>query len=232
VSVFRASSRTSPRISQSPRRRALRRLTAVAAVTLVAAAVAPAAGATTAAPSGTRSLAQVLAADGQSFDRNWYDFDIVDAAVGAVLASKPSSPVAVLANGKVPLTAFLPNDRAFQVLVADLTGKWYLRESKVFAAAATLGIDTIEKVLLYHVVPGATINARQALRSDGAVLQTALPGATFTVDVISRRFRFVQLVDNDPNDINPFLVRSKLDLNKGNLQIAHGISFVLRPADL
>jgi len=42
----------------------------------------------------------------------------------------------------------------------------------------------------------------------------------------------VSLVDADPNDANPFLVRSKLDINKGNRQIAHGISLVLRPADL
>jgi hypothetical protein len=40
------------------------------------------------------------------------------------------------------------------------------------------------------------------------------------------------LNDNDPNDIDPFLVPSKLDINQGNPQIAHGIAFVLRPADL
>ena len=174
----------------------------------------------------------MLAADGHSFDRNWYDFDIVDAAVGAVLAAKPSSPVAVLADGSVPLTAFLPNDRAFQILVGDLTGKWYGSESKVFGAAATLGVDTLEAVLLYHVVPGATITSGQALRSDGAVLHTALPGATFRVDVISRFFGIAQLVDQDRNDVNPFLVPGELNINKGNKQIAHGISFVLRPADL
>jgi len=220
-------------------RRGLRRALAAAVATALtgaaAVAAAPAADAHSShssRPLGTRSLATVLAADGTSFDRNWRDFDIVDAAVGAVLGAKPSSPVAVLADGTVPLTAFLPTDRAFRVLVADLTGTWYRSESKVFSAAATLGIDTIEQVLLYHVVPGATITARQALRSDGAVLQTALPGATFTVDVISRHFRWVRLIDADRNDINPFLVRGKLDLNKGNLQIAHGISFVLRPADL
>ncbi|KQX65752.1 fasciclin domain-containing protein [Angustibacter sp. Root456] len=201
---------------------------AVAATSAIAAA--PAASAAT--PTGTRSLATVLAADGHAFDRNWYDFDIVDAAVAAVLKAKPSSPVSVLADGSVPLTAFLPNDRAFQVLAADVTHRWYRSESQVFTAVAGLGIDTVEQVLLYHVVPGATITSRQALRSDGAELQTALPGATFRVDVLSRWFPIVRLVDNDRNDINPFLVPSKLDLNAGNVQIAHGISFVLRPADL
>ena len=50
--------------------------------------------------------------------------------------------------------------------------------------------------------------------------------------MISKRFAIVQLVDQDRNDVNPFLVRSKLDINKGNPQIAHGIAFVLRPIDL
>ena len=35
---------------------------------------------------GTTSLASVLGADGQKFDENWKDFDIVEAAVYAVAA--------------------------------------------------------------------------------------------------------------------------------------------------
>ena len=216
------------------RRRTLRRtvLAGITAALAAATALAAAPTASASGPSGTRSLATVLAADGHSFDRNWYDYDIVDAAVTAVLKAKPNSPVAVLADGSVPLTAFLPNDRAFQVLAADVTHHWYRTESQVFTAVAGLGIDTVEQVLLYHVVPGATITSRQALRSDGAVLQTALPGATFTVDVIYRWLPLVQLVDADRNDVNPYLVPGQLDINKGNRQIAHGITFVLRPADL
>ncbi len=218
--------------------RSIRRTTTALAVAVVALAsgalAAPSASASTHHQQtlGTRSLATVLAKDGSSFDHNWRDFDIVDAAVTAVLKAKPSSPVAVLADGTVPLTAFLPTDRAFRVLVKDLTGKWYHSESKVFAATASLGIDTVEAVLLYHVVPGATITSRQAVRSDGAVLHTALTGGTITVDVKNRHYKIVRLIDADPNDANPYLVRSKLDINKGNRQIAHGISLVLRPADL
>ncbi|MFZ1114737.1 MAG: hypothetical protein WAN44_02790 [Propionibacteriaceae bacterium] len=55
-------------------------------------------------PTGTRSLAALLAKDGSGFDKNWSDYDILDnavGAVGAVLAAKPKSPVAVLAL-KVP----------------------------------------------------------------------------------------------------------------------------------
>lgn len=177
-------------------------------------------------PSGTRSLASVLAMDGSGFDDNWRDFDIVDNAVTAVLTAKPSSPVGVLADGSVPLTAFLPTDAAFRNLAHDLTGRQFSNESAVFADVASLGIDTVEAVLLYHVVPGATIPYRTARRADGAALTTA-SGGTVTVDVRCGR---VQLVDNDPDAANPTVVRP--NINNGNVQIAHGISQVLRPLDL
>ncbi len=212
----------------------IRRLAASLAATALAggAVVGLAPAASAAAGTGTTSLASVLAADGAGFDRSWYDYDIVDNAVAAVLAAKPDSPVAVLADGTVPLTAFLPNDRAFQVLAHDLTHRWYGSEEKVFGALAqAVGIDAIEQVLLYHVVPGATIDSATALASDGAALTTA-QGGTFTVDVLSKRIPIVVLRDADRNDVNPLLVRSQLDINAGNAQIAHGISFVLRPLDL
>jgi uncharacterized surface protein with fasciclin (FAS1) repeats len=179
-------------------------------------------------PAGKSSLAALLAKDGHGFDRNWNDFDIADKAGQTVLKAKPNSAVAVLANGSVALTAFLPTDRAFRRLATDLTGKHYRSESKVFSTlAGALGVDTIESVLLYHVVPGATITYRQARHSDGAVLKTALAGATIKVDV---RCRAVRLIDNDRDDANPWVV--KPNRNKGNLQIAHGINRVLRPVNL
>ena len=207
---------------------ARRLMTAMAAFGLAGAAAlasAPTASAhgaghgTNPAPTGTRSLAAVLAQDGSGFDHDWSDFDIVDNAVTAVLTAKPGSAVGVLADGTVALTAFLPTDRAFRRLASDLTGKRYTSEAAVFADVASLGIDT--------VVPGATVTYRQALRSDGATLTTA-SGGTVQVDVVCRHF--VQLVDADPDDRNPWVVAP--DLNRGNRQIAHGISRVLRPLDL
>jgi uncharacterized surface protein with fasciclin (FAS1) repeats len=178
---------------------------------------------------GDRSLAAVLTSDGNTFDRNSRDYDIVTQAVLAVLAAKPGSAVGVLTDGSVPLTAFLPNDQAFRLLVKDLTGRWVRKESDVFAAVAGLGIDTVETVLLYHVVPGATITKAQARKSGGASLTTA-QGGTIGVKVPFRRVPLVILKDQDKNDRDPFVVR--FDINKGNAQIAHGISLVLRPADL
>lgn len=210
-------------------RRLVSALTAGLVAGGVTLAAAPAASAADA-PAGTASLASVLLADGNRFDRTWYDFDIVTEAVLLVLQNKPSSPVGLLTDGTVPLTAFIPNDRAFQVLVADVAGRWFWSEEAVFTAAGTLGVDEIEKILLYHVVPGATIDSAAALQADEVPLTTA-QGGTFTVDVLSKRYAIVQLRDADRNDVNPFLVRGKLDLNAGNQQIAHGITFVLRPQD-
>ena len=185
------------------------------------------------APTGTRSLAAVLTANGNGqFDSNPFDYDIVTQAVLAVVAAKPGSPVGLLAQGDVALTAFLPSDFAFRDLVRQLTGTRYANEKDVFTALVeAAGVNTVETVLLYHVVPGATITSRDAVNADGAKLTTA-QGGTITVDVIVKGLGVVKLVDQDPTDANPYLNPFALNINKGNTQIAHGITAVLRPVDL
>ena len=153
-------------------------------------------------------------------------------AVAAVLKAKPDSPVKVLADGNTPVTAFLPTDQAFRDLAKSLTGTTYNQERAVFnALVSAAGVDTIENVLLYHVVPGATITAKKALRSNGAVLTTA-QGATITVGVADRKVPLIVLQDQDPDAFDPIVDPMALNINKGNKQVAHGIVFVLRPADL
>ena len=204
---------------------------AAAGLALTAGVIAPsAASASSSAPTGTRSLAEVLLADGNQFDSNSADFDIVTEAVLAVLAAKPASPVKVLTDGSVPLTAFNPDDKAFRILAISLTGSGGT-EQEVFGKVAGLGIDTVEQVLLYHVVPGATITSRAAARADGAALTTAL-GPTITVDVLNRHVPVIKLIDKDRDAANPMISRAALNINKGNVQIAHGISRVLRPVNL
>ncbi|MFF5172377.1 fasciclin domain-containing protein [Micromonospora sp. NPDC000089] len=173
----------------------------------------------------------MLTADKSGFDHNGHDYDILGAAVKAVLKAKPGSKVAVLADGKTALTAFLPNDRAFELLVQDITKAEKLpSESKAFSAVAGLGIDTVEAVLLYHVVPGATITKKTALKSDNAKLVTAT-GAKIKVDVyVPHGHKRIALIDADRSDRNPRI--NRFDINKGNRQIAHGIDRVLRPIDL
>ena len=208
-------------------RRTTASLVAAAAVAAGAVAAAPAAQASSL---GTTSLATVLLADGDEFDRNQNDFDIVTQAALAVLAEKPSSAVGILTDGTKPVTAFIPRDQAFRYLVFSLTGKWLSSERAIFDAVAGLGIDTVEAVLLYHVVPGATVDRAGALKADGAVLPTALPGGSITVDVTPNRK--IELVDADTSATNPRVRWDLFDINKGNVQIAHGIDRVLRPIDL
>lgn len=210
----------------------LRRLSSTITALLLGAGLAavPAAAQGTERPApGNRSAAAVLAAD-SGFDRTARDFDILESAVAAVLAAKPDSPVGVLAKGRTRLTVFAPTDGAFRRLVEDLTGTHYAMERRVFNTLANAaGLDTIESVLLYHVVPGATIGYRKAQAANGAELATALDGAELRVRV---RHGHVFLVDADRNDPNARVQPWLRNINQGNRQIIHGVSQVLRPIDL
>ena len=177
---------------------------------------------------GTKSLASVLTAK-SSFDTDGQNFDILTAAVLAVLQAKPNSPVKALTDGTIALTAFIPTDGAFQALVSQLTGKAPVGEEATFAAVAGLGIDTVETVLLYHVVVGAPILSPDALKANGAVLKTALTDKTFTVGVNGTT---ITLTDQDPLAPNPVVNLSQIDINSGNNQVAHGINAVLLPVAL
>ncbi len=213
----------------------LRRLGVIATTLGLAAtaavAAAPAATASGTAP-GTRSLAAVLTSDGNRFDRNWYDYDIVTEAVLAVLAAKPASPVGLLTDGTVPLTAFIPNDRAFQVLAYDLTKKWPTTEEKTFdALVAAAGRRRHRAGAALPRGPGRG-DHQEGRRERQRRRAHDRPGRHHRVRVYSRYLPIVELRDKDTNDVNPFLNPRALDINKGNAQIAHGIVFVLRPLDL
>ena len=140
--------------------------TAMVSITGLAGSALAALPANAATHSSPRSLATVLTSDGNKFDKNGKDFDVVTEAVLAVLAAKPDSAVKVLADPSVKLTAFIPTDKAFLKLASDLTGKKVTSEKKAFTTVAGLGIDTVETVLLYHVVAWSKINAKAAFTGD------------------------------------------------------------------
>jgi uncharacterized surface protein with fasciclin (FAS1) repeats len=194
-----------------------------------AAAPAPAAAATKAHPLGTKPLSDTAKVFASSFDTDWNNFNVVSHAVFAVLGAKPKSSVGLLANGKVALTAFLPTDRAFQSLVYQKTGMFIENEQDVFKAVAGLGINTVEAVLLYHVVPGATIPASVAVKANGVRLKTA-QGEKILVQVLGRKAKVIRLVDANRYNADPRVNKGQTDINVGNRQIAHGISQVLLPA--
>jgi uncharacterized surface protein with fasciclin (FAS1) repeats len=210
----------------------LRRVPALlAASALALGAVQATAPAASAAKAGEDSLAGLLTSDGNTFDKNKADFDIVTEAALAIVAAKPESPVALLADGSQRLTVFAPTDEAFRQLAKDLTGKTIKSEKKIFDALVELaGVDTIETVLLYHVVPGKTLTSNKVLKANGASLTTA-QGGKIKVKVKKKPVS-VTLKDRDRDAEDPQAVLKALDLNKGNKQVAHGIDRVLRPIDL
>jgi uncharacterized surface protein with fasciclin (FAS1) repeats len=203
------------------------------ALAVPAAAADPSFGNDDAAPG---SVYAILAAD-DGFDRNGRDYDILEAAAEAVVNAKPGTTVAALNNPAAALTVFAPNDNAFRWLVFSLTGRWYWSEATVLtklvgAVQGLVGpaatIDTIEAVLLYHVV-------------GGKVLSSAVPGldgkSVPTVGGGTIKFHvgrwFVSLIDKDPSALNPTLVRGGLDIETSNgKSVVHTISLVLRPIDL
>src|SRR5690349_2764335 len=122
-----------------------RRVPAIlAASTLALGAVQATAPAANARAVGEDSLAALLTSDGNKFDNNKHDFDIVTEAALAVVAAKPDSPVALLADGSKRLTVFAPTDEAFRLLAKDLTGQTIKSEKKIFNSLVKLaGVDTI-----------------------------------------------------------------------------------------
>lgn len=200
------------------------RVAAIAAAALIGAfALAPAASAA----DGDTSLAEVLQVGQSKFDRDFADFDILTKAAETVLGAKPDSNVKLLADGSVALTVFAPTDKAFMNLASALTGKKVKTEAAAFKAVAGLGVDTVEQVLLYHVVPGGPILSQDALKANGAKLKTAVDGKTIKVKVTKKPA--IILGDYAPKLPNPQVILSKVDINAGNMQVAHGINGVLLP---
>jgi hypothetical protein len=172
------------------------------------------------------TIAQVLLSDSASddangFDRRWFDYDI---ATQAVLLFPDL--VAAASDPNASLTVFLPNDLAFRNLVHELTGTWPRTEQDTFNAVASLGVDTVKTILTYHIV-GAALGPLALLRANGDE-ETTLNGATFTVRV---RAIFIRLQDNDPDAGDPYVVQPSVGGRLANGYV-HGISAVLRPADL
>lgn len=206
-------------------RTSIKRVAALGAAAVLGATALAAAPAANAAD-GETSIASVLKVGQAKFDRDFTDFDIVTKAAEAVLAAKPDSAVKVLADGSVALTVFAPTDQAFINLASALSGTKVKTEAGAFKAVAGLGIDTVEQVLLYHVVPGATILSQDALKANGAKLKTA-EGKNLGVRVTSAPA--IILIDRAPKLANPRVILDAVDINKGNKQVAHGINGVLLP---
>ena len=159
---------------------------------------------------------------GDGFDGDRQDFDILRLAVQtAGLADILNDPTA-------DLTVFAPTDAAFIALAQDL-GFGGSDEAGAFDEIVTslteLGngnpIPLLTDILLYHVSPGA--QSQSQLQSADAVT-TLLRDASF--DVVGS-----ELVDNEPDLLNPTLVEELADIAAANGTV-QGIERVLLPLDI
>jgi uncharacterized surface protein with fasciclin (FAS1) repeats len=176
---------------------------------------------TSAAPTTPTTIAGILTADGDQFDRNWHDFDVLTEAVLLF-----PDLVAAASDPSANLTVFAPTDAAFRKLAKKVTGHTPRTEKATFEAIAGLGADTVKTFLTYHII-GTKISAADALASDGAQL-TTLQGGILGVDVEHNR---IKLVDLDPNSRNPRVTSPEVGGVLANGYI-HAIDRVLRPIDL
>ena len=151
-----------------------------------------------------------------------------------VSAAKPGSPLAAAADPATAFTVFAPNDRAFQALVASLTGKWYGTEARVTDGAdqGAWGRPRSTRSRRWcsttsTPVAGSTSRPR---RRSAVSRSRAHSAPTIKIKYYSW-INLLVLGDKDTNAVNPFVVNSKRNIDAGN-SIIHGISFVLRPMDL
>ena len=165
-------------------------------------------------PPGTIVDVAVKASSDQGPDSNPYDYDLLIAAVTA------TGLAPVLADNSQTFTVFAPNDRAFEKLVADLTGAWPESEQATLdAVLATFSVDQIKNILLYHVVAGKALSPWQVLFSRSLTMAN---GGTV-------KPRGLRLKDETPALRDPKLVLWAINLRASN-GVIHTIDRVLVPA--
>ena len=176
---------------------------------------------------GNRSLFTLLSRDGNRFDSNGRDFDIVDRIVRVTLNQNPGHDIRIVKQGSKRITAFMPTDNAVRAFVKDQTGTAPKSEKAVYNTLLKIvPADQVGTALLYHIIPGRTLTFGQLRQMNGRSLTTLAQGITIKVSV---KNGVVRLVDQDTNDANPRIVIR--NINKGNRQIAQGINLLLRITD-
>ncbi len=190
----------------------------IALATVVAGALAftasPASAHQATAPKGTVVDVAVAASGGGTPDANGSDYDILVQALVATGLDK------TLDDPSSTFTVFAPNDRAFERLVTDLTGKAPASEAAALKTiTSTFTGEQITDILLYHVVAGKKLSPVKVLFSHEIEMAN---GGTIEP-------RGIVLRDETPDLKNPKLVLRAIDIKASN-GVIHTIDRVLVPA--
>ncbi|EZP28268.1 fasciclin domain-containing protein [Microbacterium oleivorans] len=164
-------------------------------------------------PAGTIVDVAVAASGGGAPDANGSDYDILVQALVATGLDK------TLDDSNSTFTVFAPNDRAFERLVTDLTGKAPASEAAALKAiTSTFTADQISDILLYHVVAGKKLSPLKVLFSHEITMAN---GGTIEP-------RGITLRDETPELKNPKLVLRAVNIKTSN-GVIHTIDRVLVP---
>ena len=169
------------------------------------------------------TVAQFVRDNGNGFDDNPFDYDILRAALDeAELTSALDDPFS-------DVTLFAPNDRAFIRLANDLGADVESEEEALNAIIDALGLEVVADTLLYHV-SGERIGFFQlALRAIFRIrIETFLEGVKIRPRL--DHFYRIRLRDREPDLANPAVV-FPIDVQAGN-GVVQTINRVLIPADL
>ncbi|GHF17622.1 hypothetical protein GCM10017044_10030 [Kordiimonas sediminis] len=148
------------------------------------------------------------------------NFEILVAAIGFIDAEKGTDYLGTISDPNESLTVFAPTNAAFGQLAADLGFDGDVTDTgAVTGFLTTLGADTLEAVVLYHISSGVQLSGDIATSGEVITLQGGTIGAS----------ELPTLTDMEPDLIDPSLVATDIVADNG---VVHVIDKVLLPLDL
>lgn len=199
-----------------------------------AAATSPAPTAVTTTASSTSAYAY-LEAHYPNLDSNWHNFSIATRLLHD-LKKTDARLTSVLFSSRSKATFLVPEDRAFQILLKQVTGFTYETEAGIVNKIEHLATADVDKLLGYGIISGRTLSARSIVGLDGANLATRWTawqwgdkGGTRTVHVAVYQFSSgttVSFWDKDQRFRNPRLLWWATNRNAGNPEIIQGVDRV------
>lgn len=134
-----------------------------------------------------------------------------------------SDLVGTLSDPSQDLTVFAPTNDAFGALAADLGFAGDVTDSAAVTTflVENVAVETLNEIVLYHVLPESLSSGDLAADADGAV--PTLQGASIGTGSLPT------LVDGEPDLLDPSLIATDIEADNG---VVHVIDRVLLPIDL